>query len=275
MSAAVVGREAGATLGPASPDRVTGLHSAVYRGRVRHRRFGDQPHAFSYDLSMLYLDLDELDAVFATRWLWSRERFNWRSFRRRDFLGDPAVPLKQAVLDRVEQHSGRRPGGAVRLLTHVATLGVCFNPVSFYYVFEVDGTLAAVVAEITNTPWRQRHAYVLTREDDLGRGRRHRWDFPKAFHVSPFLPMDLGYVWRFDEPVERLAVHMEDRRGDALVFDATLTMERRPLDGRTLAGCLIRQPLTPLKVLGAIYWQALRLWLKRAPFHIHPKKLVP
>lgn len=260
---------------PAGPDPQTGLHSAVYRGRVRHRRFGERPHAFSYDLSMLYLDLDELPRLFRGRWLWSLERFNWRSFRRRDYLGPADVPLRQAVLDRVEERLGHRPGGAVRLLTHLATAGLCFNPVSFYYVFEADGALAAVVAEITNTPWGERHAYVLPTREAQGDGRRHAWTFAKAFHVSPFLPMDLDYVWHLDDPGERLTVHMEDRRGDELVFDATLTLERRPWTARSLAACLVRQPVTPLKVLGAIYWQALRLWLQRAPFHVHPRKLVP
>jgi DUF1365 family protein len=251
-------------------------HSAIYRGRVRHRRYGAVSHEFAYDLFMLYLDLDELDTAFDGRWLWSVGRPNLASFRRADYLtdpDDPDKPLKQTVLDRVRAHAGSAPDGPVRMLTHPAYFGFCFNPVTFYYCFDRDERLAAIVAEITNTPWRERHAYVLTREDDLGEGGRHRWAFRKDFHVSPFIDMDQDYEWLFDEPDERLAVHMENRKADRLTFDATLTMERAPLDRRGLATSLIAHPFMTGKVLLGIYWQALRLRLKHAPFHAHPSTL--
>ncbi|MHC4845762.1 MAG: DUF1365 domain-containing protein [Planctomycetota bacterium] len=249
------------------------LNSAIYRGRVHHRRHGSVSHRFTYDLFMLYLDLDELDEAFDGRWLWSTERANLCSFRRSDYLGDPDVPLKQAVLDRVEQACGKRPDGAVRLATQVRMFGLVFNPVSFYYCFDRDEQLQAIVAEITNTPWNERHAYVLTRDEDLGNDGRHRWEFEKDFHVSPFMGMDHDYVWRFDDPGEHLVVLMDNLQRGERVFDVALTMNRHPLDGPSLARALAAHPFMTGKIVLGIYWQALRLFIKRASFHTHPAKL--
>jgi DUF1365 family protein len=247
--------------------------SALYVGQVRHRRFLPRGHAFRYRLQMVYLDLDELDAVFADRWLWSVERANWASFRRRDYLGDPSVPLAEAVRARVGEATGRRPEGPIRMLTQLRQLGHCFNPVSFYYCFAPDGEqVEHLVAEITNTPWHERHAYVLDRADaGIAANGTLRWQFDKSFHVSPFMAMDHRYDWRFSAPGETLAVHMENRRGAELWFDATLTMRRRPLSGFECAKALLRHPFMTGKVTAGIYWQALRLWLKRIPFHDHPR----
>ena len=256
-------------------------HSAIYRGWVRHRRKGPRAHAFRYRLFLTYLDLDELERAFERRWLWSARRPAPAWFRRADYLGPTDVPLDEAVRARVQDRLGFRPTGAVRVLTQLRMWGYAFNPVSFYYCFEADGSgderMVAVVAEITNTPWGERHAYVLDARRSERRGRQHAWRFAKDFHVSPFFDMDLDYDWRFREPGERVAVHMVNRRQDTdeSVFDATLVMQREPLDGPTLAKALCRHPWTTLKVSLGIYWQALRLWLKRTPFYTHPAKRVP
>jgi len=248
--------------------------SALYEGWVRHRRVGPRPHAFRYRLGLLYLDLRELDALFVGRWLWSREGPNVASFRRADYLGDPATPLDAAVRARVAAATGAAPDGPIRLLTQVRTLGYVFNPVSFYYCFDARERLEAVVAEITNTPWGERHAYVVGRAPGDG-SPTLRARFAKEFHVSPFFPLDHAYDWRFTTPADRLAVHMVNRRAGARVFDATLCLARRPLTGGALARYLVRYPAQTLKVHAAIYWQALRLWLKRTPAFAHPKHACP
>jgi uncharacterized protein len=248
------------------------MHSALYIGRVRHRRYLPRPHAFSYALCLVWLDLDELDTVFRGRWFWSTRRRTLAWFRRADYLGDPRVPLAQAVRECVVASGLPAPRGPIRMLTQLRSFGHCFNPVTFYYCYDPTGSrVETIVAEITNTPWRERHAYVLPAAGHEGPGRTLQFEFDKRFHVSPFMPMDLGYDWRITEPAARLAVHMDNLRGGERVFDATLVLARREIDGPALAWALLRFPFPTLRVLAAIHWQALRLWLNRVPVHDHPR----
>lgn len=238
--------------------------SAIYEGAVYHRRRVDKQHAFGYRLFMLYLDLDELQAGMFHR------RLSPLRYRREDYMGPADRPLKQAVLDRIEEHLGRRPSGAVRMLTQLRTFGYVFNPVTFYYAFDEDDQLEAVAAEITNTPWGERHTYLL---DARGRkGDALRWRFPKDFHVSPFLGMDFDYAWRCSEPGPGLEFHMTNLRDGQPAFEAGLRTRRRELNFRNLAAALAKHPLLTHRVSLAIYVQAALLWLKRVPFHVHPSK---
>jgi DUF1365 family protein len=248
------------------------VNSCIYRGWVRHRRYAPIHHAFTYRLFMLYLDLTELDQVVRGRWLWSIERPNVASFRRSDYLGDRGRSLDEAVRDLVEQRTDKRPTGPIRLLTHLRYFGYCFNPVSFYYCFDDEGEhVETIVAEITNTPWKERHSYVLDRGSGTSGDRRLRFQFRKAFHVSPFMDMDHDYDWRFTEPREHLAVHMENHERGQRLFDATMAMRRRPITGGELARVLLRFPFMTGRVVAGIYWQALRLRVKRCPFFPHPR----
>ncbi|MHC4954899.1 MAG: DUF1365 domain-containing protein [Planctomycetota bacterium] len=233
---------------------------------MRHRRTCDVEHRFAYSLYMPYLDLEELDEAFAGRWLWSARRPALARFRRSDYLGDPDLPLSDAVRDLVELHLGFRPEGRIMLLANIRQFGFVFNPAAFYYCFDRDDGLAAVVCEITNTPWKERHPYVL----DARHG--NEFEFQKSFHVSPFFEMDHTYRWIFSRPGRSLTVHMENHRGGQKLFDATLTLQREEINGASLARALVSFPLMSVKVVTGIYWQALRLWLKRAPFHTHPAK---
>jgi DUF1365 family protein len=257
------------------------MHSAIYRGWLRHRRFAPKLHDFRYPLFLMYLDLAELDEVFRGRWLWSTRRTALARFDRADHLGDPKVPLDQAVRDLVAQQTGFRPDGPIRLLTHLRYFGHCFNPVSFYYCFDAaDTRVVCMVAEVNNTPWGERHCYVLHQPLRSVPGRYQTYRSEKVFHVSPFMPMDLAYDWGFSTPGQMLNVHMAlqpashaDREDQPKVFDATLQLTRAPATAMQLAAALMRFPLMTLQVVAAIHWQALRLWLKRVPVHTHPAKL--
>lgn len=248
------------------------LRSGVYRGRVRHRRRAPVEHAFGSELFLLAIDLDEWDEVFAGRWLWSVDRPNVASLRREDLFGDPSVPLERALRDEVEARTGRRPDGRIVLVTSPRTLGVGFFPVRFHYCHDATDRIVAIVTEITNTPWGERHAYVHEVAPGEVGAARHRFVFAKRFHVSPFMDMDQEYAWTFSPPGGRLLVHMESRERGRTVFDATLRAERHPLDGRVLASCLLSSPFQTGKVLAAIYLQALRLERAGAPFFAHPAK---
>ena len=231
---------------------------------------------FQYRLFFMFLDLAELPTLFNIHPLWSYEGFNIACFRRRDHFGDPTVPLDQAVRDLVEDHLGSRPQGPIRLLTHLRYFGHCFNPASFYYCYDrVDTQVDTIVVEIHNTPWGERYCYVLGAEQNehsIKSWRRHQ--FAKAFHVSPFIDIDIHYDWRFRLPDETIRVHMIDYEKGQRLFDASLALQRRPLNRQALTRVLLQYPVMTGKVITLIYWQALRLLLKKTPFFTHPNKRI-
>jgi DUF1365 family protein len=249
------------------------VNSCLYEGTVRHRRRGRPSDDFRYRMFMAYLDLDELPACFDGRLLWSARRPALAWFRRADYLGDPHTPLADAVRELVAERTGVRPQGPIRLLTHLRYFGCCFNPVSFYYCFDRAGErVEAVVAHVTNTPWGERHAYVMpvTRageNDTVAIGG----EFEKVLHVSPLMGMDHVYDWRLSEPARRLAVQIESRRSDGeRVFDATLALERRALSPTELRRVLVRYPFLTLRIIARIYAHALTLRLRGASYFPHP-----
>jgi hypothetical protein len=251
--------------------------SAVYEGWVRHRRFDPVEHSFRYRFFLTYLDLAELPGVLDPYPLYSARRRAPARFRRADYLGDPVRPLDACVRDTVEAAGAPRPTGPVRLLTGLRYLGHSFNPVSFYYCFDPTGRrVEAIVAEVENVPWGERHAYVLERGDRKGTVLADEME--KTHHVSPLMGMDQTYAFRAGTPEERLQIHIESRpRVDtpnapaAKTFDATLSLRRRELSRPLMLGLLARYPAMSLQVVAKIYAQAARLKLKGARYYPHPE----
>ncbi len=245
----------------------------------------------------MYLDLSELPEVFDPYAMWSARRPALAWFRRDDHLGDSSQPLDESVRNEIERQTGLRPDGPIRLLTNLRYFGYVMNPVSYFYCFDkVTNRLQTVMAEVHNTPWGERHCYVLSSPVNPESGSvRTLWN-DKEFHVSPFMDMNMRYRWQMTEPGERLAIHIEthvvsgndksagtveprsasDRlSGTHQPFDVTLSLHREELSARTLRRALIRHPCMTASVTAGIYWQALKLWWKKVPYVPHPEKQPP
>jgi uncharacterized protein len=246
------------------------MSSAIYEGNVRHRRYGPVSREFSYRVFMVYLDLREVPEVMSLHPLWSTRPRSPVSFRRTDYLAPADRPLDDAVRDEIARQTGSRPSGPVRMLTNLRHFGLAENPVTFYYCFRPDGErLEAVLAEVTNTPWGDRHSYVVDgveRDGAVVSSRRE-----KAMHVSPLMDMDHVYDLRFGVPGPTLPAHIASSKGGSLAFDATLKLSRTELSRASISRTLVTYPPMSWRVLSGIYRQAAITWLRGARFHPRPE----
>ncbi|MEO8070147.1 MAG: DUF1365 domain-containing protein [Acidobacteriota bacterium] len=256
---------------------------ALYAGRLRHRRFRPRPHAFTYTLFMVLLDVDRIAEAMRVSPFTSVNRFNWATFDDRDHLGDPARPLRERVTSDAAAHGVRLSAGPIYLLTHLRYLGYNFNPISFYYCCAPDGRVEHVMAEVHNT-FGDQCSYWLPPPAAPAPGRHDarppvfQLRTPKVMHVSPFMAMDVDYEFTVTSPGQTLVTHMNTSsrdesagRGDRPYFDATMTLERRPWTASALHAVLLRHPWMTVKVIAGIHWEALRLWAKGLPAYPNPK----
>ncbi len=241
------------------------MNSSLLVGNVRHRRFSPVAHSLNYPLFMPCLDLDELEQVFDRVWGMGNRWWHWARFYREDYVGEG--DLKAAVLKKIFELTGEQFSSArVEAVVHLRYLGIYFSPVNFYYVYDQKNQWRYLLAEVSNTPWNERHYYAIPATQD------GRWQHDKAFHVSPFNPVEQSYHWLIKPLNQRLFVHLECHR-DSREFDATLSMHKQELGGYSLLKKLIATPIMAVKVTIGIYWHALKLWLKGAPLYSHPKYL--
>lgn len=240
--------------------------SAIYKGKVYHQRFKPTQHKFDYDIYLFWLKLDEEELTTLSHELkyFSAEGKARVRFKREDYLGDPSLSLRQAVLNRmIELNDGTPLYGDVFMLGQLRMWGWYFSPVNFYYLRNTDGKFTHMLAEVSNTPWNERHHYLvnLDTQDDT----------PKAFHVSPFNPMDMTYKWSISQPSTRLSLAMDCVRSDK-EFSAGINLTKFTLDNANLTQALKRIPSMTIKTVAGIYWHALKLLLKRTPLYTHPEK---
>jgi len=255
--------------------------SAIYTGKVRHRRFSPKKHAFEYDVFMMYLDTCEIEDIFSLSPFWSLKHFAPAQFKRSDFHIDKeninATPnnlpsVDQSVRNSVHLITGVCLTGPIRMLVNLRYWGFNMNPISTYYCFDDEGeNLVAILAEVHNTPWNERHAYVLSSDTFTNQPLAHKQhiEFKKQFHVSPFNPIDMKYRWDSTTPADTLALHLENWQAQTKVMDATMTLKREAITSSSLNKILIRFPWMTVKVICAIYWQALKLWWKGVPIFNH------
>ncbi len=259
------------------------LNSCIYEGLIRHRRNAPHVHQFDFRSFLFMLDLDELDSVFAGRWLWSTSRLAFARFKESAHLVGfkGAGSLRARVREVLVHHGIPAPDGPIRLLTQLRYLGFAMNPVSFYYCFDPSGIkITAIVAEVNNTPWGEQHVYVIPATDrSLHSSARvtsvSSKRIEKTFHVSPFMSMDLTYRMAFSFPDEILGVKIENHLDEPVggirkILDVSMQMKRKPLTARNLNLMLLKYPLLSFRVVAGIYWQAFRLYLKKTPFYSHP-----
>ena len=253
---------------------------ALYTGTLRHRRFRPRKHEFTYRLFMAWLDIDRIPELMAQSPCTSYNRFNWASFEERDHFGDPRLRLRERVAQDARAHGIQLPDGPIFLLTHLRYLGYCFNPISFYFCYDRSGHLDIILAEVNST-FGETCNYWLGPQNRPSSASALHFRCPKTMHVSPFMDMNLDYEFVLTEPADKLVAHMNTIERSAALesaqpfFDATLALERRPWTSRTLAAVLLRHPWMTAKVIGAIHWQALRLFLKRVPVFTHPARVTP
>ena len=241
---------------------------------MTHKRYLPREHFFSYKLSMLCLDLDDINDLLSKAKLWGRSGFFPAQFRRSDYHGDSAYSIKESIKQTIKRQTGADFKGRVKLITHARYFGILFNPVSFYYCYDDEDTLKFIVSEITNTPWLERHAYVHDCRNKTETDGQLNFKFSKDFHVSPFFDIDQQYHWKFSKADQQLKIHMSNSENSEKVFDSSLIMEREELTAKKLDLFVLKYPFMTAKVIWGIYWQAMRLKLKNTPFYIHPKKRI-
>ena len=241
------------------------MESALYTGTLRHRRFGPARHEFTYDLFMAFLDIDRLPELMRVSPFAGYNHFNWASFWERDHFGDARWPLRERLRIDAAKNGVTLPDGQIFLLTHLRYLGYGFNPVSFFYCYSASGHLETILAEVNNTFGESQNYW-------LGLSESGQHECHKLMHVSPFMPMNLDYRFTMPAPGKRLLAQMNTLSGGRTCFDATLRLERSPWSASALHGALMRFPWMTAKVIGAIHWEALRLYFKKLKVFTHPER---
>ena len=218
---------------------------------------------------MTYFDISKVESLLPDSFLFKVNKPALVSYYRSDYHGDNKLTLDESVRKTVKEKTGTNLEGPIRLLTHLRYFGYCFNPVSFYYCFDKsDKKLEMIMAEVTNTPWNERHCYFITAK----KNKSFRQGLKKQFHVSPFWDMDHDYDWYFSDVSDTISVNMINYKDEKKVFDATLSLSvSKKITNLNLFLSVLRFPFSTLMVYLRIHYRAFKLWVKGATFYDHPK----
>ncbi|MBH30399.1 MAG: DUF1365 domain-containing protein [Candidatus Marinimicrobia bacterium] len=249
------------------------MNSAIYTGNIFHQRFQPIEHHFNYKIFMAYIDLDEIDSLMPRSFFWGVNRPALISFFSKDYLSEGKLDLRSAVKNLVLERTGKDVQGPVRLLTHLRYFGYCFNPVSFYYCFDKAGEeVETIIAEVTNTPWKERHSYVIQTKNGRNKQNGIEDHQSKKLHVSPFFQMDHQYRFLFSDPREHLSVEIENFKNRKKIHEALLNLRKLEFNKAQLIKTVGQFPFITFRVVSAIHWQAVKLWLKGATFYPNPRR---
>jgi len=255
-------------------------HSMCH-GEVFHKRFSPKKHAFKYKMHMPMINLRHRSEIANLSPLVSYNGFNIYSFHDVDYLSQFQIDgedlysralrvclahLKHPSDEDITCLSHKEPSVEVLMLSQWRFLNCVFNPISVYY-FIRNNRLLYVMAEVSNTPWNERHiySYAIPKDDNA------TWEDEKKFHVSPFNDLNMNYHWQCAFSDKRVSLNLALTRSAAVVFTANFHYQREPLNSDSFYRAIAKQPMLSLKTVVGIYWQALKLFIKRIPFYSHPK----